>query len=101
MTLKPPQAMTLTAGSRWEPARFINLNQEIKDSEMKLQELSNLLNALSSITTTTDEKGTIFDEVVGKYVIVRSRNEGINCGYVEFADGFARSSTHSLPCTKR
>jgi len=28
----------------------------------------------------------LFDDIIGEYVIVRSRNEGINCGYVKQAD---------------
>ena len=28
----------------------------------------------------------IFDDIIGKYVIVRSRNEGVNCGTVVAAD---------------
>jgi len=31
-------------------------------------------------------KSTLFNDVIGKYVIVRSRNEGINAGYVKQAD---------------
>ena len=29
---------------------------------------------------------TLYDTVIGKYVIVRSRNEGLNAGYLEQAD---------------
>lgn len=29
---------------------------------------------------------SLFDDIIGKYVIVRSRNEGVNCGTVVAAD---------------
>ena len=32
------------------------------------------------------EAGSIYASMVGQYVIVRSRNEGVNAGYVEQAD---------------
>ena len=32
------------------------------------------------------ETGDIYSGLIGKYVIVRSRNEGVNAGYVEQAD---------------
>lgn len=28
----------------------------------------------------------IYDSIIGKYVLIRSRNEGVNAGYVEAAD---------------
>lgn len=34
----------------------------------------------------TPKASRITDNLIGKYVIVRSRNEGINAGYVETAD---------------
>jgi len=42
------------------------------------KELSNLFGKNNS--------GGILSEVLGRYVIVRSRNEGINSGFVEMAD---------------
>ena len=32
-------------------------------------------------------QSSIYAEMIGKYAIIRSRNEGINAGYIEQADG--------------
>lgn len=39
-----------------------------------------------STAVATGSKKSLFDDIIGKYVIVRSRNEGVNCGTVVAAD---------------
>lgn len=40
-------------------------------------------------------KSSIFDSAIGKYVIIRSRNEGVNAGYLEAADHTGCVLTHA------
>ena len=55
-------------------------------------DIDNLLKVLSFLkddknTAAKEQKTTsIIDDYIGKYVIVRTRNEGINAGYIEKAD---------------
>lgn len=55
---------------------------------MKIDQLTKLLSLLSEVFETDykPEKVPFLSEYVGKYVIVRSRNEGINAGFVKSLD---------------
>jgi len=42
---------------------------------------------IQSFFSSEEKKSTsIFNSIVGEYVLVRSRNEGLNAGYIELAD---------------
>ena len=64
---------------------------------MEINQLTKLLNLLSEVSKTDSnaEKGSFFNEYVGKYVIVRSRNEGINAGFVKSLDETGIVLTHA------
>ena len=34
------------------------------------------------------KENNLFDDCIGKYVLVRTRNEGVNAGFLEYADEF-------------
>ena len=40
----------------------------------------------SAINIGQQKQSSLFSDIIGKYVIVRTRNEGINAGFVERAD---------------
>lgn len=44
------------------------------------------LKDLQSLIEGEQQKPNLFKNMIGKYVVVRSRNEGINAGYLEEAD---------------
>lgn len=48
--------------------------------------LGDLKDIMSFFQPKNETKSTILDNAIGKYVIVRTRNEGINCGVVVMAD---------------
>jgi len=54
--------------------------------DLKIGEAKEIAALFGSITAPQSNKKTIFNDIIGKYVIVRSRNEGINAGFVEAAD---------------
>lgn len=60
-------------------------NLTIKEAKQKLEEYKQL-KELFNIQNTEDVKSNLFDRYKGKYVICRTRNEGINAGFVEEAD---------------
>ena len=41
---------------------------------------------LTNFFNKPENESSLLSSVIGKYVIVRSRNEGVNCGYVKQAD---------------
>jgi hypothetical protein len=51
-----------------------------------MNKLDKLLAVADLITDGSTGSTGIFDDIIGKYVIVRSRNEGVNCGTVVAAD---------------
>lgn len=53
---------------------------------MNINELTKLLNILSEASEPSKSEDSILQQYVGKYVIVRSRNEGINAGVVKAMD---------------
>lgn len=56
----------------------------IKKAKARLEEYKELqaLFNLEIIEESPSKKSNIFDRYIGKYVICRSRNEGVNAGYV-------------------
>ena len=52
----------------------------------EVKELQKLLGGALSSSSVASVNGNIFNDVIGRYVIVRSRNEGINVGYVRALD---------------
>lgn len=48
--------------------------------------ITELIEIIKSATTVSKNKQSIAECMTGKYVIVRTKNEGINCGIVESAD---------------
>ena len=63
-------------------------NLTIKEAKQKLEEYKQL-KELFNIEDTEDTKNiksNLFDRYKGRYVICRTRNEGINAGFVEKAD---------------
>ena len=53
---------------------------------MNINELTKLLSILSEVSEPSKEKDSMLTQYIGKYVIVRSRNEGINAGEVKQLD---------------
>ena len=51
----------------------------------EIKELQGLLGGILGKTNVSKES-SIFNDVIGKYVVIRSRNEGINVGYVKALD---------------
>jgi len=61
----------------------------IKEAKQKLQEykeLQGLFNIEPEEVVKTKPTSSLFDGYIGKYVICRTRNEGINAGYVVALD---------------
>ena len=61
----------------------------IKEAKQKLKEykeLQELFNIEPEQPTKQKSTSNLFDRYIGKYVICRTRNEGINAGYVEALD---------------
>ncbi len=52
----------------------------------EVKELQKLLGGALSSSSVASVNSNIFNDVIGRYVIVRSRNEGINVGYVKALD---------------
>ena len=52
----------------------------------QLKEIASMFNGIGAKSKIEAAGSDIFKSCVGKYVIVRSRNEGINAGYLEAAD---------------
>ena len=57
---------------------------KIDINDLTLGQLKEIF-SLSGVAT-TDKKESITDSMIGRYVIVRSRNEGINAGFLKAAD---------------
>jgi hypothetical protein len=59
-------------------------NLTIKEAKQKLEEYKELqtLFNFEPEELTEPKKSNLFDRYIGKYVICRSRNEGVNAGYV-------------------
>ena len=53
---------------------------------MNINELTKLLNILSEVSEPCNKQESMLNQYVGKYVIVRSSNEGINAGEVKALD---------------
>jgi hypothetical protein len=56
-----------------------------KLDKISLGQIKEVLGLLE-LSNSTPVKGSLTDGIIGKYVIVRSRNEGINAGFVVNAD---------------
>lgn len=54
-------------------------------NELTLGQIKELQSLFNSGVTSTN-KPAISDHMIGKYVIVRTRNDGVNCGYLVAAD---------------
>ena len=65
-------------------------NLTIKEAKQKLEEYSQLKKLFNyqdqDSENITNTKSNLFDRYIGKYVICRTRNEGINAGFVIAAD---------------
>lgn len=57
-------------------------NLTIKEAKQKLAECEELAILFNLQEMPNKNKSKLFDRYIGKYVICRSRNEGINAGYV-------------------
>lgn len=54
--------------------------------DLTLGQAKELAGLFNNNLTPKIENSTLLKDAIGKYVIVRTRNEGINCGVVERAD---------------
>lgn len=58
----------------------------IKQVKQKLEEYEDLRKLFNILDPKKDSKSNLFERYKGKYVICRTRNEGINAGFVVEAD---------------
>ena len=55
-------------------------------NELTIGQIREIAAAFPALFSKTETAGSIYASMIGQYVIVRSRNEGVNAGYVEQAD---------------